>query len=125
MRVPTPNNPWRLRAWRCLAWLGCAVLLFGQGLPNPAAPPPLPLCAADPEAEAQPVPASDDDDPDAEAVPAPSSTRCQRVVRRNVMAVLRYNRLAHLPHHQSDVSGFRLPVCTPFERGSARLPLRC
>ena len=121
--TPTCNNPWRLRAWRCLVWLGCAVLLFGQGLPNPAAPPPL-VCAADADSEAESVPVPDDDD-EAEAVPSPSTSRCRRAVRRTVLTVIPADRLAHLPHHHSGLSGFSPPVCSPFQQDGALLPLRC
>lgn len=116
---------WRQRAWRCLALLCCAVVL-SQSVPTLTAS--APLVAADTDAESEDsAPSRDDDDGDGESglVSSSSPLRCRSSFRRLCLTVLRHNRVAHLPHHHHEQAGFHLPVCTPFARGGALLPLRC
>src|SRR3954471_11991433 len=113
-----PISLWRQRTWRCLALLCCAVVL-SQSVPNLTASAPLVTADADAESEDSAPSRDDDDDGDGETglVSSSAPLRCRSSFRRLCLAVLRHNRVAHLPHHHNEPAGFHLPVCTPFARG--------
>jgi hypothetical protein len=124
MIVQPTNKTWRLRAWRGLVWLSCALLVFGLGSPAFSAPAPVLMPPAELDGE-ESAPVQDDDEDGEGGLVAPATPRWQRCSRLCLFGVLRVNRLVHLPHHHAGQPGYSLPVCTPFERGGVLLPLRC
>jgi hypothetical protein len=112
---------WRSTAGRLLAWLCCALMLVGPGVPALTASAAPPASAAlDHEAE-EPAPAQDDDDSESGQAGSSLTSRCQRLARRALARrAVPVHWHTHLPHHHGD----SLPSCTPFEQG-VNLPLRC
>lgn len=127
MAVTAHAKSWNPLAWRCLALLCCALLL------NPGIPPVAAFCGtapaaplADAEADPSPTPMPEDDDSSDEVGEVSPSREARPGSRRRLtlLNVLRFSRVAHLPHHHDGQAGHPLPSCTPFERGVS-LPLRC
>jgi hypothetical protein len=116
---------WRRRAWRGLVPLCCVVLMLGQGSPALAAAPAVPAASEEGDGESS-APSRDDDNDDDEArLDSPCQAHRRLSLRRPLPGVTRTNRRAQMPHNHDGQTGAAPPVCTPFERGVALLPLRC